>query len=238
MPEGPCRLCGRTAELVDSHIIPKFFFKKMKRSEDYLLLVSKEQPRAKRSLTGIYGQFLCLLCENSFSQVDDYASTFFPSVSQQPIALMGGKPFRKVLEFDYLRLKKFFISLLWRASVSSRPEYNKITLAQYDDTLRLSLLGLINTASIPLEICGEQYLPSKKIIGAEQGFLSPWKGRVDDIPSFTFIFGGFKFVCFLGDEPTPIIKSICLKDGRSWHLPLTNFDSSNTMQALIKIAKE
>ncbi len=210
----------------------------MKMSEKHLLLISDKEPRAKRNQTGIYGQFLCQICENSFREVDDYAGKFFPSVIEHPIALIGGYPHRKVTKFNYNKTKQFFASLLWRASASTRPEYNKIKLEQYDDLLRLSLLGLINPASVPLEICGEQYFPSRKIAGAELSFLSPWRGPLDGVPSYTFIFGGFKFVCFLGNEPTPTIKSICIKEGRPWILPLTNFDNSNTMKTFIEMAKE
>jgi hypothetical protein len=103
-PEGPCRLCNRTAPLCKSHILPKFAIEQLKK------IIGNEirwGPRPNQpQQDGLKPYFLCEQCENRFSKVETYfVDHFFVPVVEN-----------RVLQSEYdRRLFAFGLSLVWRA---------------------------------------------------------------------------------------------------------------------------
>lgn len=242
---GYCKLCGLNSKLSDSHIIPESFYAKMLAGAPHLLLITNQPVPPKRNRKGIYGQFLCDKCETSFSEVDDHAAVFFNQILDRQNAklfaddvLTVSEFYKRAENFDYRKIKKFFASILWRSSVCEREEFARIKLAEFEDMLRLTILGLFNIDHVPLEICARQYLPSAKVKGAHYGFLNPWPTKIDGAFCFRFIFGGYEFNCFLGEKPKSLaIQSVCMQKEKAWIIPLISFDTSKTMQAFLNMAE-
>lgn len=122
-----CRLCGSTAKLVDSHVLPKSFFPLGDNPK--ILNVKGEEP-PKRSPKGVYDQIVCESCERKFSAPDDYAFEVLGALKP------GAEPQILTLDVDYVLLKRFVISLLWRAGISSQIFYENVTLGPFESRLR------------------------------------------------------------------------------------------------------
>jgi hypothetical protein len=103
-PVGQCRLCKKTAPLCESHILPKFAIKQLKKviGNEIRWGMRPNEPQQD----GLKPYFLCDVCESRFSSVETYFfKSFFRPVIENQI------PQRK---YDQ-RLFAFGLSLVWRA---------------------------------------------------------------------------------------------------------------------------
>lgn len=62
---GKCRLCHQDTRLVDSHIVPDFHFKSLRRKDGFFYNVSSDPKRKdKKVQKGITEHLLCAICDN------------------------------------------------------------------------------------------------------------------------------------------------------------------------------
>jgi len=139
--EGICRLCRKVKKLRNSHIAPKFLWKEtgiIGHKKKYAL-VSPNRPDLNNSncQDGIKEFLLCDRCEGQFQRYEDRAkkSLFRGSgpAKQRPIDhhLWTG--------IDYVSLKLFQMSILWRMGASSHPFYCHVELGDHSEILRSML---------------------------------------------------------------------------------------------------
>ena len=129
-----CKYCGKDKELVESHVIPKAFFKRQRHGQGPLKMLTehgKDYP--KRLPAGVYDRMLCGQCEQQFGDWDNYAQNVLkePPDNASPVTVGSQIVGYEIAEYSYKLLKLFFISLLWRASVSVHEFYEKISLGPY-----------------------------------------------------------------------------------------------------------
>ena len=128
--EGTCKLCGHTAQLVKSHVIPKALHMDTL-PEDGLKIYPANQPYGKKSPTGIYRPFVCQGCENSFGPYDDYGVKFVRKYEDGKTGKpLVGDSFEHgfIVDVDYARLKLWILSMLWRADACDHEFFDKINL--------------------------------------------------------------------------------------------------------------
>lgn len=131
-----CRYCGKETNLVNAHVIPEGFFRRLRNGQDPpRLLTNKANEYPKKAPVGVYDtNILCEKCEPLFGDWDNYAQQFL--TEQRPpgevIYSEGQRVAYKVQKYDYAKLKLFFLSLIWRASVSEHPFYNRIKLGPFE----------------------------------------------------------------------------------------------------------
>ncbi len=134
-----CKMCGERSDFVNAHIIPRSFYPERARGKDGLSVLSSDPTdRKRRSLIGIYdNRLVCAGCERRFDPLDNYAAkllmddvTAFRTVNHhgQPLLYQADL-------FDYPKLKSFFLSLLWRAAATDRPEFANVDLGPFLPTL-------------------------------------------------------------------------------------------------------
>ena len=126
-----CKGCNEDKPPVRSHIIPESFFRELRADEKTLKLVPTDKEKhVKRAPIGVYDQeILCAECERTFQDVDDYACKVLVA-NQQLIELQdkGEVVGYRIKDIDYSMLKRFVISVLWRASISSAEFFQKVRL--------------------------------------------------------------------------------------------------------------
>jgi len=140
----PCRMCLRDLPLVDSHIIPRSFYRIDHSDGQPTKLVSNvpgEHP--KRIPIGEYDQIVCEECERLFSPWDQYANELLlTAVENRRDVMNNGQVVAQLIqEYDYHNLKMFFLSLLWRISAATRPMFGSINLGPYQEILRNLILN-------------------------------------------------------------------------------------------------
>ena len=117
-------------------MIPESFFpKEVDDDRPGKLITNKAGEYPKKLRIGVYDQtILCQECEQRFNRVDNYA---------QKVLLENESKHRELRHedlvygyeldsYDYPQLKSFFISLLWRASISTHAFYRRISLGPYE----------------------------------------------------------------------------------------------------------
>ncbi len=150
MKKGICKLCLQEKELCrKSHIIPRFHYKFLYGPNNKLVYLNSQKAEVRYN-SEYEGGILCKECEGGIlGRLDDYAAKLihydFPTKSVFRFEQIDGKEC-SVLEncpnYDYARFKLFLLSLLWRASITSRPFFKTIKLnLQTEDDLRKMIIN-------------------------------------------------------------------------------------------------
>ena len=137
-----CKFCGKEAKLIKAHIIPEGFFRRLKNSDDIILrmLTNKKGEFPRRSPIGAYDKKLvCSDCERIWQEWDDYALKLLVHNQKNLKAyyIRGKLGFYYLInDYDYSKLKLFFLSVLWRASASEQGFYSRIVLGNLEENIK------------------------------------------------------------------------------------------------------
>lgn len=123
---GTCHLCRQHRKLCDSHALPNSVFNYILRKSDGKAVAVTDDPATpiRYTVDTWDTELLCQKCEEAFNnRFDRYGIGAFrgqiSTISRGP----EGVTFTGI---DRRRLRMFFLSVLWRISVSSHPNYSNI----------------------------------------------------------------------------------------------------------------
>lgn len=137
-----CRLCDEDKKLIKAHIPPQCLYEPLLHPSGPMLRLSKEvRTPPVASQTGEYDPgILCAECDNRFSPWDHYARDLLLRVLPAEPIRSGptGQRFHLVSNYDYSKLKLFFLSVLWRMSVSER--FPRVKLGPFEALIQQRLL--------------------------------------------------------------------------------------------------
>ena len=113
-----CKLCNAPGPLHPcSHVIPQWMYEMLPMDNRRMRIASSHEGEwEQQSPTGIYGSFVCLSCEDRFAAWDGYAADILRRLPR-PAATTQRWNFG---QYDYARLKRFFLSILWRIHACER----------------------------------------------------------------------------------------------------------------------
>lgn len=147
---GICKLTHEEGVFVKSHIYPEAVTRHETKGAAIYEIGEGRRPR--KLLTSWYDRELCTLpCEKILSVYDNWAIRCLRRHKlvwsgwggdkldlSDATLIAGGYYVRQVKGDDWLRLRLFYLSLLWRAAQSARDEFAQIVLPEDDlETLRL-----------------------------------------------------------------------------------------------------
>ena len=136
---GVCKLCKESHELKNSHIIPSSIIKLIRDKSLDNRFYELFGGRSEIKQDGPKEYLLCHKCEQRFSDYEKYFKEAIHSNRHRTKKAHDGK--RLIIEnLDYKRMKLFFLSLLWRASLSSRPEFENICIGDDEEIIRKMIL--------------------------------------------------------------------------------------------------
>lgn len=123
MKDGICKYCGQQTQLIKSHIIPKSLYN-LKEWERFVGINAKDFSFDKSSYqNGGKEYLLCHKCDEQFGKLDGYAKEFlFKTIPNSPSRTLDTLIKTFIVQkdnYNYLKLRRFFISLVWRISVST-----------------------------------------------------------------------------------------------------------------------
>lgn len=133
-----CRLCDQPKPLCNSHIIPEFCYRPLYDEKHKAVEVRNAPPKEGKLQKGFREALLCEDCERFFN--DEYEKYFkhtwydagaCPARPDQPVIRIDG--------LDYSRFKLFHLSVLWRASVTTREEFGAVSLGPHESVIRSML---------------------------------------------------------------------------------------------------
>lgn len=136
----PCRLCLQPHKLCRSHIVPEFLYQILYDDvHRYIELTDVRKGVAKQPQKGHREHLLCSGCEGTINRFEKHARRLF--VDELPPLIPRSKRIRQHLRIDYSPAKLFFLSVLWRASVSSLPIFKHVILGPHEEKIRAMLEG-------------------------------------------------------------------------------------------------
>ena len=133
-----CALCLQEKELCRSHIIPEFLYKPFYDSKHrYTGIHSDEKITLHQS--GAYEELLCRGCEEKLNKHETYVSRHLANLHVNFNTLQIGELFH--FNIDYKSGKLFFMSVLWRMSISAHSFFKDFSITLYNESLRKLILA-------------------------------------------------------------------------------------------------
>ncbi len=154
---GKCKLCLLEQPLMDkSHIIPAFMFDSLHQKGTQIYKFAPAEllggnGRITELPSGEYEEgILCSRCDNEIiggyelyahkamygkEVVDNDHPEFADRITEQ------GVKFRKCQNLHYKEFKLFLLSILWKASISTRDIFREVNLGPYEDVIREMILN-------------------------------------------------------------------------------------------------
>jgi hypothetical protein len=234
-----CLLAGTEGKGVKAHIIPKSFY-----NLDYSqpvpleIITNSEDGYNGKSFVGIYdSKIVTAEGEQIFSPWDAYAhellirgrDTLRKRVSAGEVIALEAEA------FDYFKLKLFFLSVLWRASVSTQPFFRRVKLGPFEPPLRDALLR-----SDP----GDKHFFSVSLacfvnMPTKTSMRDPFRERYEQVNYYRFYLGSYIAYVKVDRQTTPgVFDQFTLAPERPLRIVARNFDQSKEKVVMRKLVEE
>jgi len=185
-----CKLTGIEGKEVDAHIIPKSFHSiDPDERLPSRILSNIEGQHPKKTPKGIYDRSIVTEeGERIFSDWDNYAAKLLLKKETifEPIRHNGEILAYQVAEYDYIKLKLFFLSVLWKASVSSLYFFRKVNLGSHEPRIRKALLS-----GNPFDTDWYPAIIAKWADDKRAGMMDPFKEKFDGVKYYRMYIGSY-----------------------------------------------
>lgn len=201
---GKCKLCGEDKELCEqSHIIPNFMYQHLFDQNNRMHAIRIRESKIKQLGYRKTGEFdkriLCHSCDNeTLGKLDRYASLIlydgYPKIFEQRVGPDGMK-YTYCAEIDYAQFKLFLLSVLWRASISTRPLFREVQLGPHEERIRQMLLNGEpgEQLTYPCVIMTYRHLKDYPVDIVAQ----PSRSRVNGGHVYKFLIAGIVYIFFI-----------------------------------------
>ena len=137
--DNTCHLCQRDSELRESHIIPRSIIKMVRDKSLNNRFYELKDGQDRIIQDGPKEYLLCDGCEQKIAFYEQYFKEAVHFSRHGTEKKHDGK--RLLIEnLDYRKMKLFFLSILWRMSISSRPEFNVVSVKKDEERIRRMIL--------------------------------------------------------------------------------------------------
>lgn len=239
-----CRFCNTARPLIKAHVLPEGFSRVLRDGSTVpMLLINKRGAHPKRSPTGIYDKsILCGVCDNLFSPWDKHAQEVLLHDFSDAGAIYDYDGPRKIktgwqiTRFDYRLLKLFFLSLLWRASVSTHEYYRHVSIGPFETELRAMIANVDPGAAEKFAVTLSRFDHP-----ALRGMLDPHRVHLDGVNYYRFYLTGFVAHIKVDRRPPPeFLSNIIIRDGVPIVVPLqsTRGKDMTVMRDLARLSLE
>jgi hypothetical protein len=236
--KNPCRLCLQDKKLIKAHIIPEGFFRLLRHENIAPELLSNTLGSfPKRMQVGTYDStILCSECDGKMAPWDDYGQQVlirqFPEAVK--VSLQGETVAWEIEKFDYRKLKLFFMSVLWRASLSKQTFCKRISLGPFEDRLRTMILN--EDPGNPQEFAVILARFEDVEITA---MLDPHPEKFDGISFCRFYLSGFVAYIKVDKRPTPsFLTGLRLQDDKPLIIVARSLQNSPDGRVMRELAEK
>lgn len=163
-----CHECGK-GPTCDAHIVARGFARLIVDTNNHVLEIAQAGAKKAKRQHGFFdGHILCAECDRAIGKLDDlaisYCRNFVPPENIRPYQLFN------LTKFDVANMCRFAISIVWRASISTLPQFNDINLGPYGVVAKDIIFGRAPIESctalhIQVSVLTSSYLDMKSHIG-------------------------------------------------------------------------
>lgn len=233
-----CKLTGKEGSSIKAHIIPeKFYLIDPNDKRPQILVTDTKGVFPKKSWKGVYDKTIVTKDgEEFFLTLDDYAGKLLVEQFHAKVPIIINN---KLLGFrldcyDYKLLKLFFISLLWRAGVSSQPFFKNVKLGPHEENLKNAILnsepGDSDFYSVLLAVYDFEENVSK--------IMDPFPSKFDGIRYYTFYLGNFiAYIKVDKQKAVSPFRELQLTPEKPLYIVLRKFWESKESQIMKQLVK-
>jgi len=226
-----CKLCLLYRPLIKAHVLPESLYPHRTAGVSNVRLYSRN-PDAfpKRSSIGVYDKtILCADCERQFQECDDHAQKVLRGAPCDRLASHF-----ELHSFDYFLLKRFFLGLLWRASVSSHEMFSQVDVGPTHES-RLRQMILSNDSGGPEEYAVWLFVfddPETKGI-----VFQPTRVKVKGVNAYRFVCAGLVIFIKVDQRPTPYpLNQASLRPGAEIPVIVRRWATSSERSEMVRVA--
>jgi len=137
--------------------------------------------------------------------------------------------------FDYIKLKLFLLSVLWRASISKLDFFSSVQLGKYEDVIKNMLLQTHLTDENIFQIVLATRLPHEHGYYYGQTIIPPQKRKYGSTTVYEFVFGDLEIHFKVGKGVTDFhIEGLNISPNK-FIIIVMNFESSILGKVINKI---
>lgn len=244
MIKGNCELCGEYKDLCKAHIIAKPFFKFLYPDNiagGPLIALSQfngEYRKVNVPATGMYDSgILCAECDNVFGEYDKYAAeillkTEFIETPEKEAYILT--------PYNYKKLKLFFLSLIFRGSVSKHKAFARISVdEQHEQKIRDLLLAENPGTEDEYSVFLAKFDDSDRIPFATKSIQNPRRIRFEGINFCVFYFsnGVISYIKVDRRKTETPYSEIVLKQDRPCYVIKMEYGTSSEFKLSMESAK-
>ena len=229
--------CEKTA-LINAHIIPRGFARDMKGDSKHNLLISTSWG-VRPSQHGIYdNDILCACCDGKLGKLDDFAldvSRRFPS--EHRIVKREGRDWFELENVNTERFATFLLSVIWRTSICTRPEFARLSLGSYEDLACEVIFGAKGLSQIPsYQLIVARYQQAGTSFNPADNYSFPAPFKEGSLNVWRFSLNGFLIIAKIDKRPLPAnLEWASLKSSNMLTGPMQDFFATAEGKAVKQI---
>ncbi|MFC2041494.1 hypothetical protein ACFLTY_04150 [Chloroflexota bacterium] len=201
------------------------------------MITNKAGEYTKRRPAGVYDStIVCSKCESIWQEWYNYAQLLLAdkSLSGQ-IRYHNNKKICYIVDnYDYRKLKLFFISMVWRASVSSQPFFSKVSLGEFEDVAKKHITNNDPGGSDVFSVHLAKFdHPLAKII------LDPHEEKYSNVNYLRFYLADYIAYIKVDNRPAPRPYSqIALAENKPLYIICRDFERSKELKLIVNMANQ
>ncbi len=207
----------------------------LRSSAGFLNMVpSESSKRVTKSNIGDYDpSILCHECDQVLAVFDEYGKQVLIDEIHpfEEISKAGVVAGWNINDCNPVRLEKFFLAILWRASISSRDFFRKVKLGPYEKTLK-DYLWSKETDNPSFGCVVAKFRASRRVPDVEKTIFDPHRFKYQNINYYQLYLGGYMIWirvdkrkpadtigrCELTNDVKPIVVSRSFDDSKELNL--------------------
>ena len=213
-----CELCLQDKILCHSHIIPEFFYRSTYNDKHFMAKLTNGWSKAGYIPKGQYEKLLCADCE-TFLNVE--YETYFDNLwySNKTLPTTFNEKVFTVNGIDYSKFKLCLLSILWRASISSRDVFAMVKLPKkHEEQIRKMLLKKDPGEETLYQIFASLLLSPGTTKILDNLIVSPMMEEFENKQVCTFVFGGCYWLFVIDEQP--LINPIAISANGNLNFPV------------------
>jgi len=233
-----CRLCRVASELRESHIIPSSIIR-LKRDETLDNRFYELYNKLNRTIQD--GPKEYLLCDDCEQKIGRYEKYFKEAIhlSRHGIEIKHNAQFAVIDNLDYSNVKLFFLSLLWRMSISSRPEFENVCIGDEEEAVRKMIVTEEPGKSSEYSVNAVIPLFNQKM---DEGWSTTALVSESRPTVYAIVIGGILYYMsgtrqnrsFLPEPFLSGLPELLLNESARWIKPLADFNSIPCLRSLVE----
>lgn len=204
-----------------------------------MLTIDRRTGKTKRYPIGWYDRgILCSTCDGSFSPWEQHAHAVLFSKHKYSSVIFSARnrPYcYTLLGADYTKLKMFFLSVVWRASISTNALFANVDLdAVTNNAIKTRLLTANPGGANDFTVRIAQY----HSIDIPLAAFEPREQMIDGIHYVVLYLPGYKILVQVDQQPLPADHDATLTPGKPVIIRLLNYRTSPERRAVVKMGQQ